>query len=171
MPTAGDSPVCPWCSATLRTADDARCPSCGAVLRDEAVGDEVPGVTRVDHEAIMRSRAPAQKSRGLIGWLSGEYQAPATPEPPETFALPDPEVRREMLRMELAALEAKAEARRAEEQAVDDLVAADVVAADSVVETDPVVIADDLLDQSTEHVATGSEDPFSSAPSGGRADS
>jgi hypothetical protein len=71
-------------------------------------------VTRVDHEALLRSRAPVQKSRGLIGWLSGEYVAPAAPIPPETLAPPAAEVRREMLRLELAALEAEAQARRAE---------------------------------------------------------
>ncbi len=114
MPATSDPPVCPWCSAELRTADDARCPSCGAVLRDEKADAEVPGVTRVDHEAILRSRAPAQKSRGLIGWLSGEYQVAAAPEPPESLAPPDAEVRREMLRMELAALSARAEAELAE---------------------------------------------------------
>jgi len=70
-------------------------------------------VTRVDHEAILRSRAPAQRSRGLIGWLSGEYETPAAPEPPGTLAPPAAEVRREMLRLELAALEAEAQARRA----------------------------------------------------------
>ncbi len=114
MPATSDPPVCPWCSAELRTADDARCPSCGAVLRDEKADDEVPGVTRVDHEAILRSRAPAQKSRGLIGWLSGEYEVAAAPEPPESLAPPDAEVRREMLRMEFAALSARAEAELAE---------------------------------------------------------
>ncbi len=71
-------------------------------------------MTRVDHEAILRSRAPVQKSRGLIGWLSGEYVAPAAPTPPETLAPPDAEVRSEMLRLEIAALEAEAQARRAE---------------------------------------------------------
>jgi len=71
-------------------------------------------VTRVDHEALLRSRAPVQKSRGLIGWLSGEYVAPAAPIPPGTLAPPAAEVRREMLRLELAALEAEAQARRAE---------------------------------------------------------
>src|SRR3972149_1635357 len=62
-----------------------------------------------------RSRSPPQKPRGLIGWLSGEYDAgkPETP-PPGTLEPPDEAVRREMLRLELAALEAEVLARQVE---------------------------------------------------------
>jgi hypothetical protein len=116
---AGDDPVtstserCPWCSAPLPSADLATCPSCGASLHGDVEG-EVPGVTKVDHEGLLRSRNPIQKSRGLMGWLSGEYDPGPTPERPETLALPDADVRREMIRLELAALEAEAQARRIE---------------------------------------------------------
>ena len=110
-------PVCPWCSAPLPDAEASRCPSCYAMLR-EAAATEVPGVTRVDLEAVLQRRPRAGRSRGLIGWLSGEYQ----PEPPqelhETLAPPDGDVRREMLRLELAALEAEANAERAAEAAL-----------------------------------------------------
>ena len=62
-----------------------------------------------------RAAAPTQKPRGLIGWLSGEYDAgkPETP-PPGTLEPPDEAVRREMLRLELAALEAEVLARQVE---------------------------------------------------------
>jgi len=74
-------------------------------------------VTRVDHEALLRSRTPPPKSRGIIGWLSGEYQPEAARDAPGTLAPPPEEVRREMLRLELAALEAEVQARRAELEA------------------------------------------------------
>ncbi len=116
--------VCPWCSAELSGPTEERCPSCGAALR-ESDGSEVPGVTRIDHEAILRSRAPAQRSRGLMGWLAGEYQVDKPTEPPETYAPPPEDVRREMLRLELAALEAEVLGRQAEAAAL----AADAVEA------------------------------------------
>ncbi len=105
--------VCPWCSATLPSADVERCPSCGAALKGPDAA--VPGVTQIDVDAILKSRSPTQKPRGLIGWLSGEYDdgKPATP-PPGTLEPPDEAVRREMLRLELAALEAEVLARQVE---------------------------------------------------------
>jgi hypothetical protein len=107
-------PVCPWCSAALPSETEERCPSCGAALH-EAATSEVPGVTRIDHEALLKGRAPTQKPRGIIGWLSGEYEAPDTEATPhETLEPPDDAVRREMLRLELAALEAEVLARQAE---------------------------------------------------------
>lgn len=116
-PESDERPRCPWCSAILASADDARCPSCNAALRDTADKD-LPGVTAIDHEAILRSRKPVAKPSGLIGWLSGSYQeAPEAPPAPETFSPPDPAVRREMLRMELAAMEARIEAQRVELEA------------------------------------------------------
>lgn len=105
--------ICPWCSVELPDPGAEQCPSCGAALHGPDAA-EVPGVTRVDHEALLRARAPAQRSRGLVGWLSGEYQAEAAAEPPGTFAPPADDVRREMLRLELAALEAEVQARLAE---------------------------------------------------------
>jgi|GEM_PF-1788037 len=112
-PDSASAPICPWCSAPLKTGREETCPSCGAALH-EVAESEVPGVTRVDHEAILKSRAPAQRGRGLIGWLSGEYEAEAAPGAAGSIAPPDEAVRREMIRLEMAALEAEAQARQAE---------------------------------------------------------
>jgi hypothetical protein len=70
----------------------------------------------VDVEALLKGRAPTtQRPRGLIGWLSGEYEAAAPDAPPPgTLEPPDEAVRREMLRLELAALEVEVLARQAE---------------------------------------------------------
>src|SRR3970040_2727536 len=105
-PMSDSDPACPWCSATLPTADVERCPSCGAALKEP--DGAVPGVTQIDVDAILKSRSPTQKPRGLIGWLSGEYDAgePAPP-PPGTLEPPDEAVRREMRRLLLAALVAE----------------------------------------------------------------
>jgi hypothetical protein len=112
-PTSDSDLVCPWCSATLPSADVERCPSCGAALKEPDAA--VPGVTQIDVDAILKSRSPAQKPRGLIGWLSGEYDAgKAEAPPPGTLEPPDEAVRREMLRLELAALEAEVLARQVE---------------------------------------------------------
>jgi hypothetical protein len=115
-PDLASALICPWCSAALKTGREETCPSCGASLH-EAAESEVPGVTSVDHEAILKGRAPGQKGRGLIGWLSGEYEAEAAADTPESIAPPDEAVRREMLRLELAALEAEVQGRRAEADA------------------------------------------------------
>ncbi len=112
-PDSASALICPWCSAPLKTAREASCPSCGAALH-EAMESEVPGVTRVDHEAILRARTPGQRSRSLVGWLSGEYAADATPASLEGIAPPDDAVRREMIRLEVAALQAEAQAAQAE---------------------------------------------------------
>ena len=112
-PDSASAPICPWCSAPLKTGREETCPSCGAALHEVAEA-EVPGVTRVDHEAILKARAPAQRGRGLLGWLSGEYEPEADSAAPGSIAPPDDAVRREMLRLELAALEVEAQARQAE---------------------------------------------------------
>jgi hypothetical protein len=112
-PTSDADLVCPWCSAALPSADVERCPSCGAALKEPDAA--VPGVTQIDVEAILKGRSPTQKPRGLIGWLSGEYDAgKAEAPPPGTLEPPDEAVRREMLRLELAALEAEVLARQVE---------------------------------------------------------
>ena len=113
VPTDADPAHCPWCSAVLRVAGLTTCPTCGASLTESEAAD-VPGLTKIDPEAILRARSPSQKSRGLMGWLSGEYRdKPAATEPKATFEPPDDEVRREMLRMEVATLEARVEVHRA----------------------------------------------------------
>lgn len=112
-PDSASAPICPWCSASLVTGQEETCPSCGAALR-EAAESEVPGVTRVDVEAILKARTSAPRGRGLIGWLSGESDAEGPTPSREGIAPPDQAVRREMLRLELAALEAEAQAHQAE---------------------------------------------------------
>jgi hypothetical protein len=105
--TAGDAvplPRCMWCSAPLPSENETTCPSCGATLIEE--GDrQVPGVTAIDAEAIVRgARLTKPKSRSrLMSWISGEYQEEEKPAPPGSLAPPPLEVRREMLRLELAA--------------------------------------------------------------------
>ena len=96
------SQVCSWCSAAV-TEGATTCPSCGANLVPD--GDpNVPGVTAIDAAAILRSKS-APKPRGrLLSWISGEdsSELPSKAEA-QAFAPPDPEVRREILRLELEA--------------------------------------------------------------------
>jgi hypothetical protein len=107
------APRCPWCSAALPSANEPRCPSCGAAVREETV-EEIPGVTRIDAEAILRARSKAPRSRGLVGWLAGDAADDGPPVAPGTFAPPSHDVKREMLRLELAALEAEVKSRLGE---------------------------------------------------------
>jgi hypothetical protein len=112
-------PRCMWCSAELPTATEVTCPSCGATLIGEG-DNQVPGVTAIDAEAIIRSaRAPKPKQRGRwMSWISGEYAEEDRPAPPGSLSPPPPDVRREMLRLELEArvanLQAEAGAMAAE---------------------------------------------------------
>jgi hypothetical protein len=102
---------CPWCSAALPDEAADKCPSCGAQLI-HASGTEpnLPGVTALDAEAILRARSDAGRSRGgLLGFLTGrDLPEPAGPESPESLAPPDNAVRREMLRLQLEAEQADA---------------------------------------------------------------
>jgi hypothetical protein len=94
-----------WCSAILPSANEATCPSCGAALIEEA-DTQVPGVTAIDAEAIVRAgREVRTKSRSrLMSWISGDYDDDSDkPAAPGSLAPPPLEVRREMLRLELAA--------------------------------------------------------------------
>jgi hypothetical protein len=127
--TTGSStslPRCMWCSAPLPSESETTCPTCGATL----VGDgesQVPGVTAIDAEAIIRAgREPKPQRRSrLMSWISGEYPEEDKPAPPGSLAPPPLEVRREMLRLELEAevanLQAEAGVIAAEEavEAVD----------------------------------------------------
>ena len=149
-PVPDSAPICPWCSAVLPSPAEERCPSCGAALR-EANATEVPGVTRVDHEALLRGRMPAQRSRGLIGWISGEYEVEAPTPPPGTLEPPANEVRREMLRLELAALEAEVQARQT---AADALAAAAREAASVPAVSDPAVSELDVTRDAAADAAT-----------------
>jgi hypothetical protein len=115
-----DASICPWCSAAYE-GDPANCPSCGATLTGDAATDpSLPGLTAIDAAAIVRAKQPVTKSRNrLLSWISGEYPD-EVPSPAEAgaLALPDVEVRREMLRLELEAevanLQAEADAIMAE---------------------------------------------------------
>jgi hypothetical protein len=117
---AETQPRCMWCSAELPSDHETVCPSCGATLIGE--GDsQVPGVTAIDAEAIVRAGRPVkprQRSR-LMSWISGDYEIEEAPAPPGSLAPPPLAVRREMLRLELEAqvanLQAEAGAMAAEE--------------------------------------------------------
>lgn len=106
----GATSTCSWCSAAV-PVEAARCPSCGAALRDLADGD-VLGVTQVDIAATSRlSRMTRQPGR-LATWLGAE----ATSDNPELAGRieePSDEVRKEMLRLKLLALDAEIEAKTA----------------------------------------------------------
>jgi hypothetical protein len=97
-------PRCPWCSATLPSADLATCPSCGAQLNGPVDGD-VPGVTTIDVSALAwKAGAPPRRNK-LMSWISGDVDdetdsskvSPGAVEPPSLA------VRREILRLELEA--------------------------------------------------------------------
>jgi hypothetical protein len=105
---SGATSPCPWCSASV-PAEAAKCPSCGASLRDAANG-EILGVTQIDHAAT--SKLARMKPGRLAGWLGAE---PTTENPELTGRIepPSDEVRREMLKLELAAIDAEIEAKKA----------------------------------------------------------
>jgi hypothetical protein len=141
-PMTGDASVtrCPWCSATLESTDVANCPSCGATLSGsrEAPSD-LPGVTTLDTEALLRARSGPRRPNRLVSLLTGETgddSAPASATP-DSLAPPSEAVRREMLRMaleaEVADLEAEVNSINAEEaleaSAAHRLTDADVAAA------------------------------------------
>jgi hypothetical protein len=104
---------CSWCSAELPSPAPETCPSCGASLVAAAAQD-VPGVTQVDLEALRRGQPTTQRSRSLLGFISGEYQVEEPDAPEGVLAPPPDDVRREMLRMEIAAAEAEVAAQQAE---------------------------------------------------------
>jgi hypothetical protein len=111
-------PVCPWCSAQLGP-DATVCPSCGANLASDE-GQQLPGVTAVDHEGLRTTKKAPSRSR-LMSWISGEYE-PEGVSQVEAGALqpPDPNVQREILRLQL-------EAQVANLQAEADSIYADAV--------------------------------------------
>lgn len=144
-PDADSAAPCPWCSAPLGAVDAVRCPACNAALR-EGPETDVPGVTTIDHEAILRSRQPLGRSSGLMGWLVGGSRdesgladpalaGSSTSGSGESIQPPDDEVRREMIRLKLAAIETRLEAERAELQAQRQADAADR----SIAEPEPTV--------------------------------
>ena len=123
---------CPWCSATLKS-NPATCPSCGAQLLEEAAA-EIPGVTQLDPAAGAVAR-PAPRSRGILGWLSGEYESAEGAGERDSVSPPSDEVRAEMARLEMAAIQAELDAAKAVEIAAasDEAAAAsdEVIAPDA----------------------------------------
>ena len=118
MSAANDQPgaetaTCSWCSATV-PAEAARCPSCGAALRDGADGD-VAGVTQVDLQAT--SRLARLKPPGRIAMWLGAEKTTEDPQLTGRIEPPSEAVRREMLQLELAAIDAEIEAKNAQLEA------------------------------------------------------
>jgi hypothetical protein len=112
---------CPWCSGSLPSTDLETCPSCKATLTSTSSGEAtLPGVTAIDHEALLRAnREPRQQRSRILSWLSGEYVDEGDlPSQPEAIHPPDLAVRREILRLEI-------EAEIADKQAEADSIMAD----------------------------------------------
>jgi hypothetical protein len=101
---------CPWCSAEV-TGDPARCPSCDAALREESSAD-IPGVTQLDPAAT--TSRPTPRSRGLLGWLSGEYEGAEAAGERASVEPPSQAVRAEMARLEMEAIQVQLDAEAAE---------------------------------------------------------
>jgi hypothetical protein len=102
---------CPWCSAALSEATVDKCPSCGAqLIHASGAEPNLPGVTALDAEAILRARSEAGRNRGgLLGFLTGRDLPEVTgTESPESLAPPQDAVRREMLRLQFEAEQADA---------------------------------------------------------------
>ncbi len=104
----GESTTCSWCSASV-PAEAARCPSCGAGLRD-VVDDDVPGVTAVDLQAT--TRLARLKPPGRVAMWLGAERTTDNPDLTGRIEPPSEEVRQEMLRIELAAIDAEIEAKK-----------------------------------------------------------
>lgn len=112
MTGAGDTVArCTWCSAPLPAGDPPNCPSCGATLAS-AAEPQLPGVTTLDTEAILRARSSVSRPRSrILSFITGDVEAPESTVPAgESLAPPSAEVRREMLRLAIAAEVADLEA-------------------------------------------------------------
>lgn len=129
---ASNAPRCPWCSAALPSRRaPVTCPSCGASL--VPAEEEIPGLTRVDPEVLIRTKPSPGRSR-LLGWLSGDTEPLPVAAPKARMAAalagvddraslepPSDAVRREMRLLEQLALEAElaaSDARSTEEPGV-----------------------------------------------------
>ncbi len=147
---------CQWCSAELPAPDVEHCPSCGAALTS-ATGTEpqLPGVTALDPEAILRARSGVARPRNrILSFLAGDMPPDqGTPVDPASFAPPSDEVRREMLRLQIdaeradleaetVALKADALARGGISLAELDAAAPDLPAAEPAEPADPPAPAD-----------------------------
>jgi hypothetical protein len=111
--------VCAWCSAPLPSPAPDHCPSCGAILTGEQA-EALPGITAIDAKAILRGTPTTVRPKNrLLSWINGDYPEDAiSPADAKALELPDPAVKREMLRLELegevANLKAQADALVAE---------------------------------------------------------
>jgi hypothetical protein len=114
-------PTCQWCHAELPVADAARCPTCGAILQPLDMDADVPGVTSVSGQ--MRAELEMVEYRRRLAHAQGREAGPPdvellarrpTPpqelfggkEPPESYAPPSDDVRKEMRKILLEAIEA-----------------------------------------------------------------
>ena len=153
-------PRCMWCSAELPSDNEVTCPSCGATLIGE--GDtQLPGVTAIDAEAIVRAGRPIKTSSRsrLMSWISGDYDDDADkPAPPGSLSPPPPEVRREILRLEL-------EAQVANLQAEADSMAAEA-AVESGVPIDAEAVAENGEGAPDVEAADAAATPEADAPTG-----
>lgn len=109
---SGSEARCPWCSAPLPEGAAEQCPSCGAQLVTASGADpNLPGVTTIDAEAILRARSEVGRSRGgIMSFLTGVEPPPDSGGSAASLAPPPDAVRREMLRLELEAARADAAA-------------------------------------------------------------
>jgi hypothetical protein len=118
-PPADPGARCPWCSAPVAGPDAVTCSSCGATLHGDAE-IEVPGVTAIDGQHASRASAPRKVRRTFGSLFVGGDDVIPPPSEAElpALAMPDADVRREMLRLrldaELADLTARVEALAAE---------------------------------------------------------
>lgn len=103
---------CPWCSAPLSAPGGESCSECGATLT-AADGSEpqLPGVTTIDAQAILRARSEAARPRSrFLSFITGEAADEAGSGSAASVAPPSDEVRREMRRLEMDAARAELEA-------------------------------------------------------------
>src|SRR4051812_5324743 len=102
---------CPWCSASLSSTTLATCPSCGATLKGDGEA-QLPGVTTLDTDAILRAKSAVARPRTLfLSFIGGEVEGGGTPPADlDSIAPPTDAVLREMRRLELAAEVANLEA-------------------------------------------------------------
>src|SRR5215210_1491413 len=110
-PAVAAVPRCPWCSAPLPSASPATCPSCGATLHGDGEA-QLPGVTTLDTDAILRARAASSRPRSrLLSFITGDVEdAGTSTRDLDSIAPPSADVLREMRRLELAAEVANLEA-------------------------------------------------------------
>lgn len=103
---------CPWCSAPLSVAGGESCAECGATLTAaDGAEPQLPGVTTIDAQAILRARAEVARPRSrFLSFITGETPDESGGGSPESVAPPSDEVRREMRRLAMDAARAELEA-------------------------------------------------------------